>query len=634
MVASSSEALVRFLTFSSFFSQFSPISRSLTQKRFLEEMIGCTSSWKVLVMDEQATRIISSALTMYDIMEQRVTIVEQLGLARAPFPEMDVLYFCSPTKEAINKIIDDFKDNPKYGTVHLFFTDALGEEFNLLQSCPKLVSRVKTLKELSLEYLAVEANSFHLDLKTCLPMIYGSSPDPMLSNIVARKLSTMCISLNEHPNIRYQGSSKFCKAVALGVHEYIKAFKRANPTATFNGDDHHEDRERGQLLILDRTFDPLAPLMHEYTYQAMAYDLLPVQGDNLIDYSSTNNKGETETKTAVLGEHDDLWCEFRHKHIAKVIDSLKVRMNDIVQNNAGAALAKKSGANMKITQMASAVKSLPEYQQIMARLSQHVAIASMCMGEFTNQNLMNVSECEQKVGTGTDDNGKEIKGKLLFQDVLKALGDMKNSQKALKKRLVAIYIVSQRSAGLQEKQSLIQAAGLSAADNQFLMNLDALCSKAIKSDPVAEQTMQSRGKSMINSFFGNTKKKQEHAATAEGEYTDSRFVGAIKALLEQLISSDLPADKYPSLGPTISSSNDARSAAKSVRRFGANNRWGKKESTISGGRYMCFVAGGITYSEMRAAYELQAQHSKEVVVGGTHFVNSAEYIKEITSLAG
>ena len=92
---------------------------------------------------------------------------------------------------------------------------------------------------------------------------------------------------------------------------------------------------------MDRTFDPLAPLMHEYTYQAMAYDLLPVQGDNLIDYSSTNNKGETETKTAVLGEHDELWCEFRHQHIAKVIDSLKVRMNDIVQNNAGAALAKK-----------------------------------------------------------------------------------------------------------------------------------------------------------------------------------------------------------------------------------------------------------------------------------------------------
>ena len=64
---------------------------------------------------------------------------------------------------------------------------------------------------------------------------------------------------------------------------------------------------------------------------------------------------------------------------------------------------------MKITQMASAVKSLPEYQQIMARLSQHVAIASMCMSEFTTLNLMNVSECEQKVSTGTDDSGKEIR---------------------------------------------------------------------------------------------------------------------------------------------------------------------------------------------------------------------------------
>ena len=82
----------------------------------------------------------------------------------------------------------------------------------------------------------------------------------------------------------------------------------------------------------------------------------------------------------------------------------------------------------------------------------------------------------------------------LFPGRDKGFREMKNSQKALKKRLVAIFIVSQRSAGLQEKQSLIQAAGLSAADNQFLMNIDALCSKAIKSDPITEQTMQARGR--------------------------------------------------------------------------------------------------------------------------------------------
>ena len=81
----------------------------------------------VLVLDDEATRVISSVLTMYDIMEERVTLVEQLNKNRQPFREMEVIYLVSPTLESAVKISQDFTSEAKakYGGVHIYFLDAV-----------------------------------------------------------------------------------------------------------------------------------------------------------------------------------------------------------------------------------------------------------------------------------------------------------------------------------------------------------------------------------------------------------------------------------------------------------------------------------------------------------------------------
>ena len=66
---------------------------------------------------------------MYDIMEQRITLVEQLSKPRQPFKEMDAIYLVSPTVESAQAIVADFESEKKakYNNAHLFFLDGVSE---------------------------------------------------------------------------------------------------------------------------------------------------------------------------------------------------------------------------------------------------------------------------------------------------------------------------------------------------------------------------------------------------------------------------------------------------------------------------------------------------------------------------
>lgn len=88
---------------------------------------------------------------------------------------------------------------------------------------------------------------------------------------------------------------------------------------------HHTDypppsnRPRGILYIADRSMDVIAPLVHEFTYQAMAHDLLPVREGDKVMYKTTVNGSEQNME---LSEEDMIWLKYRHMHMKDVLGNL------------------------------------------------------------------------------------------------------------------------------------------------------------------------------------------------------------------------------------------------------------------------------------------------------------------------
>jgi len=416
-------------------------------------------------------RVISSAVGMYDIMERKVTLVESLEKKRAPFPDMGAIYILEPTAASVSKVVEDFQNKPLYGkTVFLFFLGHLSDNlFEQIKGCKHLLKRLKGLTEINLDFLVKEERAFSFDMRDDFASIYLRQQNTPAELVIAQKLVTVCGTLNEYPHIRYKEGSAVCQSLASVFKLKMDDFVAQNPSWWYHGGPKKTQiakKERGTLLLLDRGDDLLSPLMHEFTYQPMVHDLLEMEGDRI---TYTNDKG---TKSDVLlDEKDTVWTDLRGKHIAGVIETLSGRIRDIMNSSTGSTLSKKSGeGNLSLSQMASALKALPEYQEVMGKLSQHMHLSHQCMDKFTANSLLDLADVEQTLATGKDEDGKSPKLGDIIDKAENLLIKMKNIEDKL--RLILVACIACNGLRAQDKRRLQGAAELDRRELRVLETLE------------------------------------------------------------------------------------------------------------------------------------------------------------------
>ena len=113
--------------------------------------------------------------------------------------------------------------------------------------------------------------------------------------------------------------------------------------------------------------------------------------------------------------------------------------------------------------MAKALRALPEYREIMSKLSQHMQIAHQCMDQFNKQGLLDLSDLEQTLATGKTDEGRTPKLKKLLGRMVEQFRS-RQTVSPMRLRLLAIVIVSQHGMSSGDLQTLLQEANLSRDD--------------------------------------------------------------------------------------------------------------------------------------------------------------------------
>lgn len=142
--------------------------------------------------------------------------------------------------------------------------------------------------------------------------------------------------------------------------------------------------------------DLMAPLIHEFTYQAMVHDLLNVKEGDKVTYRITVNEGrpDQQEKDAELTENDKIWTANRHRHMKDTIDKLMGDFQKFMDENPHFTKQDAEGSN-SLNAIKDMLAGLPQFQEMKEAYSLHLTMAQESMNIFQRNKLADLASVEQ-----------------------------------------------------------------------------------------------------------------------------------------------------------------------------------------------------------------------------------------------
>lgn len=270
--------------------------------------------------------------------------------------------------------------------------------FELLKGA-KLIKYIKTCKEINIAFVPYEKQVFSCDNSEFFHRFYApnkKSTQQADMERIAEQIATVCATLGEYPQIRYCTHFDYNIKLVELVKKRIDAYKLDEPTM---GED--SIKSRSQLLIIDRSFDCISPVLHELTLQAMSYDLLPIVND-VYKYSPTSDEN---IKEVILDDSCEIWVNLRHNHIADVSQELTQALQKFSESK---KMIKTNECGNSMRNLTEMIKKMPQYQKELSKYGKLLNLAEDCMIAYEGY-VDKLCKIEQDLVMGHDVTGEKIK---------------------------------------------------------------------------------------------------------------------------------------------------------------------------------------------------------------------------------
>ncbi|KAH8714078.1 syntaxin-binding protein-like protein 2 [Phaeosphaeriaceae sp. PMI808] len=585
--------------------------------------------WKILIVDEDSKKLIDNVVKEDDILNLNITNIECLEERRTTQRDMDAIYIITPKAHIVDCMMAEF-DQRRYRGFFLIWTTLLPPPLKeRIDRSQMAREQIRSFRTVHLDFHPQESHLVTFKDPWSFPTLYH----PECNNLVVRHLEDMaekitgvCVALGEYPVIRYyRPRVPTHEASVLASHLARFVQEKLDMYAQFNQDfPPQSNRPRGALYITDRSMDIMAPLVHEFTYQAMAFDLLPINDVDKVTYRTIVNDEdpEAEEKDMEISDKDKIWVENRHRHMKDTLDKLIGDFHKFIADNPQFTNqdAQSTQGMSGLNQIKDMIAGLPQFQEMKESYSLHLTMAQKCMEIFQRHKLPDLASVEQCLATGLDEDYRKAKG--MADQVVRTL-DQDDVTPSDRLRLIAMYILFKDGILPADLEKLLLHAQLPPPDGNVIVNLDLLGART------ARQLKERR--EPPPPLFD----PKAAPPLNEEDYSLSRFNPALQDMLEDHVRGTLSHDTFPftKMSPEDMNAMQENTPAASLR--SAKPTWAKNRLTSvePRQRIIVFMAGGATYSESRACYDISQKTSRDIFLVTSHMVKPQLFLRQVGDLS-